>query len=154
MHRWSLPCTYPGKLLKIARAEMQTGYRTSQREGQNQLFHLYVKEFVFTTLWELQSVLHVLSHFREVLLRTSVPSWRMWHKAPGDWIHSGATFCPKLICALCTDAKIIQFMECYANTHWTLWDSYKSLSLQRKPRQWENCSWYWLADVLLSKTYE
>lgn len=53
----------------------------------------------------------------------SVHSWRMWHKALGDWIHSWATFCPKLICALCTDAKIIQFMECYANTHWTLWDS-------------------------------
>ena len=32
-------------------------------------------------------------------------------------IYSFATFCPQLICALLTDAKIIQFTECYASTH-------------------------------------
>lgn len=34
----------------------------------------------------------------------------------GHLVHSSATFCPELICALSTDAKIIQFMECYAST--------------------------------------
>lgn len=67
--------------------------------------------------------------YTRVLLRTSINSWSMWHETLGPWIHSWTTFCPKLICALCTDAKIIRFMECYASTHWTLWDSEKSATV-------------------------
>lgn len=65
------------------------------------------------------------------------------------WIYSFATFCPQLLCALPTDAKIIQFTECYASAHWTLWDSPTPAEVIRKLIK-ETEAMYRLADAELS----
>ena len=67
-----------------------------------------VHDFVFATLGELGSTSHSVTYDTHILLRK---------EQQVHLIYSFATFCPQVICALLTDAKIIQFTECYASTH-------------------------------------
>ena len=101
-------------------------------------------------------VLHTVTCNTHILLRKEHqgPELGRVDQASGHLIYSLTTFCPQLICALPTDAKIIQFTECYASARWTLWDSQHQRGYKKTYRgNWSNGGWGlqdWLADAVLS----
>lgn len=108
----------------LSQSRVKVLYCTLRREGWNWMGRVLRQWFL--SLWSFGNCSSYAAH----LCYITHQSWGGRALALGlecvtlgHLIHSFPTFCPKLICALSSDAKIIQFMERYASTHWTLWDS-------------------------------